>query len=77
MGCWGVCTHCDASMLLQGLEKSLEQTETQLAENGDRIGIMSEHLNNVQQEIKYTQSRVRTMGAAPGCMHAACRALPP
>ena len=43
----------------QDLEKQLEQTENQLSENADRIGIMDEHLNNVQQELKYTQSRVR------------------
>lgn len=43
----------------QDLEKQLEQTENQLSENADRIGIMDEHLSNVQQELKYTQSRVR------------------
>ena len=46
----------------QDLEKQLEQTEGQLSENADRIGIMDEHLSNVQQELKYTQSRVRPDG---------------
>ncbi|GAX79427.1 hypothetical protein CEUSTIGMA_g6868.t1 [Chlamydomonas eustigma] len=43
---------------VRDLEKQLEQTESLLSENGDRIGIMNEHLSNVQQELKYTQSRV-------------------
>lgn len=44
---------------MQTLEKNLEQTEGQLSENDDRIGILVEHLNTVQQEIKFMQSRVR------------------
>jgi hypothetical protein len=41
------------------LEKELEKADTAHEENRDRINIMQEHLHNVQQELKYTQSRVR------------------
>lgn len=44
--------------LPQDLEKQLEGAESSLMENSDRIKIMDEHLNNVQQELKYTQTRV-------------------
>lgn len=54
------CTCCT----LQTLEKQLETTDSALTENSDRIQIMTEHLNNVQQELKYTQSRVRAPAAA-------------
>lgn len=40
------------------LEHELEKTDGLLKENGERIAIMNEHLNNVQQELQYTQSRV-------------------
>ena len=43
---------------MQDLEKQLEGTDGLLDENSDRINIMSEHLSNVQQELKYTQGRV-------------------
>lgn len=42
----------------QELEKQLEVAESALMENSDRIKIMDEHLTNVQQELKYTQTRV-------------------
>jgi coiled-coil domain-containing protein 39 len=42
----------------QVLEAQLESAEGSLEENSDRISIMDEHLKNVQQELKYTQSRV-------------------
>eukprot|EP00798_Chlamydomonas_sp_ICE-L_P017611 gene17611-23944_t len=45
--------------------KNLDQavrTDVNLGENGDRINIMSEHLSNVQQELKYTQGRVEAKG---------------
>ncbi len=44
---------------MQELERELEKTDGLLNENGERIAIMNEHLTNVQQELKYTQSRVR------------------
>jgi urease alpha subunit len=40
------------------LEGDLEETGVALDENVDRIKIMQEHLKNVQQELKFTQSRV-------------------
>jgi len=40
------------------LEKQLDRVDGALEENQDRIGIMEEHLQNVQQELKYTQGRV-------------------
>jgi hypothetical protein len=43
---------------LQSLEKQLQQIDLTLEENGGRIGVMDEHLKNVQQEITYTESRV-------------------
>jgi peptidoglycan hydrolase CwlO-like protein len=45
---------------LQSLEKQLDRVDGALEENQDRVGIMEEHLQNVQQELKYTQGRVRT-----------------
>eukprot|EP00195_Chlamydomonas_chlamydogama_P009299 CAMPEP_0202915398 /NCGR_PEP_ID=MMETSP1392-20130828/65575_1 /ASSEMBLY_ACC=CAM_ASM_000868 /TAXON_ID=225041 /ORGANISM="Chlamydomonas chlamydogama, Strain SAG 11-48b" /LENGTH=937 /DNA_ID=CAMNT_0049607407 /DNA_START=168 /DNA_END=2981 /DNA_ORIENTATION=- len=47
---------------VRDLEKQLEQTDVLMTENSDRINIMSEHLSNVQQELKYTQSRVEAKG---------------
>ncbi|MEW5311178.1 MAG: hypothetical protein WDW38_002914 [Sanguina aurantia] len=44
------------------LEKQLEVAESALMENSDRIKIMDEHLTNVQQELKYTQTRVESRG---------------
>lgn len=50
---------CFCSLLPdQGLEKDLEKADAAFEENRDRINIMQEHLHNVQQELKYTQSRV-------------------
>jgi hypothetical protein len=43
---------------MQSLEKQLQQIDLTLEENGGRIGVMDEHLKNVQQEITYTESRV-------------------
>lgn len=43
---------------MQKLERRLERTERALEQNTDRLHIMDEHLRNVQQELKYTQSRV-------------------
>jgi chromosome segregation ATPase len=45
---------------VRDLERDLDDTEVKLVENRDRIGIMSEHLTNVQAEIKFTQSRVES-----------------
>ena len=42
----------------QRLERQLEQVDQALEENNDRIGVMQEHLRNVQQELTYTESRV-------------------
>jgi len=44
---------------LQSLDKQLQQLDVSLEENTGRIGVMDEHLKNVQQEITYTESRVR------------------
>jgi hypothetical protein len=46
--------------IMQSLEKQLQQIDLTLEENGGRIGVMDEHLKNVQQEITYTESRVST-----------------
>ncbi len=43
----------------QELEVRLEKADAALEEHQDRVAIMDEHLKNVQQELKYTQSRVR------------------
>lgn len=51
-------TTVDPPPLPQDLEKQLEGAESALMENSDRIKIMDEHLTNVQQELKYTQTRV-------------------
>ncbi|GLI65004.1 hypothetical protein VaNZ11_008430 [Volvox africanus] len=40
------------------LERRLERTDRALEQNMDRLHIMDEHLKNVQQELKYTQTRV-------------------
>lgn len=60
------CQRCTC-FTLQTLEKQLETTDSALTENSDRIQIMTEHLNNVQQELKYTQSRVRAPAASTAC----------
>jgi hypothetical protein len=39
----------------------LDAAEGDTEENKDRINIMHEHLKNVQQELVYTQSRVRSL----------------
>lgn len=49
-------THVGCS---QKLEKQLELVDVAVEENSGRIGVMAEHLKNVQQEITYTESRVR------------------
>jgi hypothetical protein len=53
--------------LAQVLEKELEKADAAHEENRDRINIMQEHLHNVQQELKYTQSRVRSEGGCTLC----------
>jgi len=45
---------------VRALEKQLDRVDGALEENQDRIGIMEEHLQNVQQELKYTQGRVES-----------------
>ncbi|KAJ9515479.1 hypothetical protein QJQ45_016481 [Haematococcus lacustris] len=45
---------------IRALEKQLERADAAHDENKDRINIMMEHLANVQQELKYTQSRVES-----------------
>mmetsp|Transcript_20436 Transcript_20436/g.66353 ORF Transcript_20436/g.66353 Transcript_20436/m.66353 type:complete len:909 (-) Transcript_20436:163-2889(-) len=47
----------DLDRHIRGLEKEREQSDAALEENKDRVGIMNEHLRNVQQELVYTQSR--------------------
>lgn len=43
---------------VQRLEKQLQQVDAALEEHGGRVGVMHEHLKNVQQELTYTESRV-------------------
>eukprot|EP00879_Flechtneria_rotunda_P003815 GHRR01004055.1.p1 GENE.GHRR01004055.1~~GHRR01004055.1.p1 ORF type:complete len:980 (+),score=386.14 GHRR01004055.1:396-3335(+) len=43
---------------IRGLEKQLQQLDLSVEENAGRVGVMGEHLKNVQQEITYTESRV-------------------
>ncbi len=56
----------------QRLERRLERTERALETNMDRLHIMDEHLKNVQQELKYTQTRVREQ-PGPGLVGQGCR----
>ncbi|KAF8063069.1 CCDC39 [Scenedesmus sp. PABB004] len=49
---------------IRALERQLAQVDAALEENGGRIGVMDEHLKNVQQEITYTESRVGARAAA-------------
>lgn len=44
---------------MQALEQHLQQVDLELEENAGRVGVMDEHLKNVQQEITYAQHRVR------------------
>lgn len=46
-------------LLSQALEKQLEGLNVALEENSSRMGVMGEHLKNVEQEIAYTEQRVR------------------
>lgn len=39
------------------VEKEVERTDALLEENTDRVAIMEEHLKNVNQELRYTQTR--------------------
>lgn len=41
-----------------------------MEENGGRIGVMDEHLKNVQQEITYTESRVSDAAFSYNGIHA-------
>ncbi len=52
------CCSSSPGVALQDLEKKLESADAALEEHHDRVAIMDEHLKNVQQELKYTQSRV-------------------
>jgi protein-arginine kinase activator protein McsA len=45
--------------VLQTVEKQLETLDASLEENKGRVEVMLDHLKNVQQEITYTESRVR------------------
>ena len=42
---------------IKRVRQELEYTDVSLEDNEDRIKVMSEHLANVQAELKYTQSR--------------------
>lgn len=48
---------------VQKLERLLEDAEAGLEENSDRVGVMGEHLQNVQTELTYTQVRPNSPGA--------------
>ena len=43
---------------MQSVEHELETLEAAIEENSERMKVMREHLKNVQQEIKYTETRV-------------------
>ena len=43
---------------IKRVRQELEYTDVSLEDNEDRVKVMSEHLANVQAELKYTQSRV-------------------
>ena len=42
---------------IKRVRQELEYTDVSLEDNEDRVKVMSEHLANVQAELKYTQSR--------------------
>lgn len=42
---------------IKRVRQELEYTDVSLEDNEDRVRVMSEHLANVQAELKYTQSR--------------------
>ena len=52
--------NCELEDQLRRIEGDLEVTDKELGENGDRIGVMSEHLTNVQHELKHTQARLES-----------------
>lgn len=41
-----------------GLRKNIEELTAHIEQNKDSVGVMGEHLKNVQQELSYTESRV-------------------
>jgi len=43
------------------MEQQLQQVDLELEENSGRVGIMDDHMKNVQQEITYAQHRVRML----------------
>ena len=47
----------DLDAYIKRVRQELEYTDVSLEDNEDRIKVMSEHLANVQAELKYTQSR--------------------
>jgi len=47
----------DLDAYIKRVRQELEYTDVSLENNEDRIKVMSEHLANVQAELKYTQSR--------------------
>lgn len=47
----------DLDAYIKRVRQELEYTDVSLEDNEDRIKVMSEHLANVQTELKYTQSR--------------------
>lgn len=46
------------------MEQQLQQVDLELEENAGRVGVMDEHLKNVQQEITYAQHRVSLLAKA-------------
>ena len=49
----------ELDVYIKRVKQELEYTDVSLEDNEDRIKVMSEHLANVQAELKYTQSRFR------------------
>lgn len=55
------------------MERKLDRTDLALEKNMDRIRSMDDHLKNVQQELKYTQTRVRVCWSAADTRVHVCR----
>lgn len=58
------------------MEQQLQQVDLELEENAGRVGIMDDHMKNVQQEITYAQHRVRMPDDIPlqrACSNSAAR----
>ena len=59
---------------MQSVEHELETLEAAIEENSERMKVMREHLKNVQQEIKYTETHLKIMAEkeAVSCRRSSC-----